>query len=133
MPGADYERGLKSLILFDADTNVAAGATEYYVHGGHGANSAWLDIPVPANGVIRGMRNKATAPPGVGESYTYALMVNGFASALISQTTGAVLSRSTDLVNAAVVAEGDDICIRVVTTGGAVASRHRTGMQFIPF
>lgn len=127
--GADYRKSPKGVLQYSSAGTVAVGATVYINVSGQNAVENRVSAPMPYACVIRNLFGKATAPPGVGETYTYTLFLNGIATLLTCQTAGAVLLQSSDLVNGIAIAAGDLVSIRIVTSGAAGVVRHQAGFE----
>ena len=107
----------------------APNQTRYYGHGTVVAAEAIAAIRIPVSGILRNMYNKAEGAPGVGDTYGYALYLNGLITALVSQTAGAVDTESSDLVNALAVAAGDLVSVEIIISVTAAATRHITTLE----
>ncbi len=86
-------------------------------------------IPCPVDGLATGLIGYSRQAPGVGETYTYALMVNGFASALVCQTAGGAATTSEDIVNQVALIRNDLISIRITTSAGAIVGYHAASIR----
>ena len=130
--GADYRKADKSLIpgctaaIVGSNVTIYApptGATEQAVVGR-------VRTPVSQAGVIDRLYALVNAAPGAGETFTYTLMVNGLATALTCQIAGAAAVAANDVVNAVPVAQGYDICLRLVTSLNASIQLHKWCFRF---
>jgi len=124
--GADYKKCHRSVIGGMTATAIAAGLTRYQmVFGGpQMANllDAQMRMPFPCH--ITNLNVRSQVPPGVGETYDYAIFVNGIITALTLQIAGAVdvaAGPDADIVG---IAAQDEIQIRIVTSGAAANSQH---------
>lgn len=129
--GADYKKGVFQHFHFTAyNGNVAAGGTRYFTHAEAPANVANPPVLMVEPGILDLMNAGSTAAAGAGETFTYTVMVNGAPVALTCQIGGALQDYAEDLVNEAAVQRGDRVCIRIVTSGAAVATVHRSSLRF---
>ncbi len=127
---AEYKYSREYGLYFPTGTTaIAAGATRYFTYSVNNAAINQVQVVCPHAGMLSSLIGYSVNPPGVGESFTYTLMVNGVPTALTCQTAGAVATSSEDLVNAVAVARGDLLCIRIVTTGAAAQARHAAGLM----
>lgn len=85
--------------------------------------------PVP-EGTVKGMWFSADGGPGVGETFTYTLMKNGVATACTFQLTGSQRKGKSTVEVAC--ADQDEICVRVVASGGAAEAIHNGSVHFVP-
>jgi len=129
MSGADYKYSREYGILFNSGSStVAAGLNRYYSLGQH-TGAFQVENVVPHAGIISRLNCYSQVPPGVGESFTYTLFVNGAVTVLTCVIAGAVAQYAEDLVNEVPVQRGNRIVIQVQTTGAAVATVHSSGMM----
>lgn len=111
-------------------------ATEYNLLGA-AYNQTWTATEnirrmlIAAGGVMKNWYVELAAAPGVGTTWTFTLMVNGVASALVVAITGAATS-GTDVANAVTIAAGDVVSIRAVATGAATNTTATWAMEFAP-
>ena len=126
--GADYRIAVKSMLIFQADNNIGAAQTAYIGSGGTAGTIPRSEFRVPFDCIIDYMHARSELAPGVGETFDYTLMVNGIATALITQIAGA-LFESEDLVNQIAVQRGQRVCVRLVTSALAAAGRHSASVR----
>lgn len=129
--GADYKTAHRGILQHSSTATVAANATVYIGVAAFPVENAAMQL-IPSDGVIRAMRAHASGAPGVGETFSYTLMVNGIASILTCQTVNPN-EISEDLVNQVVVARGDRIDTRLVVSLNGNARYHRVAYKFIPY
>ena len=127
--GADYKAAHKKTIPFNGGVvGLAANSTYYFVMS---ANSNWnrCQQVVSTAMTLRALYGNCDAAPGVGETYTYTLMVNNIATPLTCQIAGAVATQASDLVNQVAVVPGDLLSIRLVTSLNAVVAYHSASLE----
>lgn len=77
-----------------------------------------IDIAAPRAGTLRNLFIRHNAAVGNGNSVVYTVMVNGVATTLTATLATGAVGQSSDLVNSAVVAQGDRIAVRAVKALG---------------
>jgi hypothetical protein len=116
----------------DPGGTLGAGSTTYMGTHGHGVTEANESIPIPFDGVLSGLRVRAGGSPGVTPGFTYTVMVNGAATALVAVTSGGSTA-AVDLTNYVNVSAGNDVSVRVVVAGGAnVVGGHAATFEITP-
>ncbi len=103
------------------------GAT-LYISGG-GPDPRIIGTPVPP-GTVKRLRFGADIAPGAGQSYAYTLFKNGIATACAFTLTGSTRNGGSDIEVAC--NDGDELCVRVVTSAGVPAANHSGSIQFAP-
>jgi len=120
---ANYKYAKKEMIVLSSSAQThAAGATNYVgpavlVGAENGAH-----FPVIFSGVISQMRVRLSGAPGGAETYTLVFRVNNVSQTLTCVITGAAFVGA-DLVNSFPVVAGDDICVRIISSGAAAIAR----------
>lgn len=95
---------------------------------GASAVEAQQQIVVTRNGILKHLYANLTAAPGVGNSKTFTVRVNGVSTAISVTLTGAVTSGS-DVANTVAVVAGDLVTILVTHTGAPTASVGAFGLE----
>lgn len=103
---------------------VAAGATLYMGPGEGNASEASARFPIPIGATVKNLYCRADQVPGVGQTYTYNVYLNGGSSGINCQTAGNASNTSSDLSHTASLSAGGFISIRVDVSGGAAAAQH---------
>lgn len=131
---ADYKKDHHILIGGMVVGVVPAGGTSYVnPYGGEDiATTGRVEIEIPFACILDMLNIRGFTAPGVGEDFTWTLMVNGNAMALTAQIAGAVDTEADDVVNQVAVAAGDTVCMRIVTSGAAAATYQRYSMRCKP-
>lgn len=104
------------------DTGIAAGATVYVGPAGHDATEGNAYVPVTHKGVFNHFRVITSASPGVGQTYTVTLRINGGDTSVTATVSGTGTTAS-DLAHYAHVNPGDLISVKVVSSAGANVTR----------
>lgn len=99
-----------------------------YINGG-GIDSRIIGTSVDA-GTVKRIRWGADQPPGAGESYRYTLFKNGVATACTFTVTGSTRKGGSDVQ--VVTADGDELCVEVVTSDGAPEANHSGSIRHVP-
>ena len=105
------------------------GATVYIGGGGPDTRMASAQTPVP-QGTVKRLRFGADIAPGSGQSFTYTLLKNGVATSCAFTVTGSTRKGGSDVEVSC--SDGDEICVRVVTSAGAQKANHSGSLQFAP-
>jgi len=128
LPTQTADTNISGSRIFSSSTpaTVASNATVFLGPNGAGnllsGDSCWV---VGRIGVVRACFSAVTAAAGAGQSFTYTLFRNGVATAMTWNISGAgALSGSTS-TNPITVQPTDSLDIRLVTSAGATASKHR--------
>ena len=131
--GADYKHSRKSMLAGIEENGTAANATVYVApNGAIGMNAAIrAEIPVPHACLLRNLYYRTQGPPGAGETFTITVMVNTIATAITTQIAGAVQVDDSDLVNNTILAAGDRVCVRIVTSLNAAVTYHKWGIEVV--
>lgn len=109
--------------------NVAQNSTNYLGANGVQATNiatAWV-IPVPC--VIDRIYVATGAAPGVGQSNTYTVFVNGAPTTMIATSTGNASFTAISTTNPVTLAADDQVSIRVVTSATANVAQHRYSLR----
>jgi len=132
--GADYNAGRRNIIGGMERAGLAANVTVYLCPwgGDDWAAIGQVDIPFAIAGIIDHLWYETSVPPGAGETFTITIMVNGIASVVTCQIAGAVANAAQDLINAAAIAVGDTVGIRIATSLNAAVGTHRWSFRFRP-
>lgn len=110
-------------------TTIAAGSTRYLGSGDHAEFSGDRPIVIGKLGVVLTIYAAASAAPGVGQTFTYALMKNGVATSMTFTISGASATSGQSSSNSVAVAPTDYIELRVITSAGAAVAKHRFFMS----
>lgn len=111
---------------------VAAASTVFLGPGGYANAVASVNtFQVPKAGNVTGFQIKANSGAGVGFTFTYTVFLNGAATAMTGQLTGApsVLNVTT---NPFAVIVGDRLELQLVTLAGAAATNHTFSILYEP-
>ena len=129
--GADYRPAPKSAIYGAPEAQLNLNVTRFYAMPGSigHVNVGRAECFVPTNGVLRNLMVHAHNPPGAGETYTFTLMLNGNATILEAVIAGAVDMEAFDLVNAVAIAQGDNICMRAISSLNSAVSFVTWGLE----
>ncbi len=111
---------------------VAAGATVYM--GGNGAQAVEDDssMMLGRSGIVSQLVVEVVAAPGAGETFTYTVRKNGSDTAMTGTISGGASFQVIVTTNAFTVAATDKLTLKLVTSGGAVVTRHRWVMTVDP-
>lgn len=74
---------------------------------------------VTRSGLLRNLVVRTNDPPGLGQTYTFTVRINGAPTTITCQISGAVDRGASDLVNTAEVVIGDRVTIELVSSNGA--------------
>lgn len=131
--GADYKTQTKQVICGMERAGLLANVTTYVnPTGGDDFNNPILvHSPFPIAGTLDRLYYQTSLAPGAGETFTMTVFVNGIAVGVTCQIAAAAVE-ATDLVNTAEIVAGDDVCLRIVTSAGAVACNHKWAFNFRP-
>lgn len=140
----DSTAGAKQIITGSANS-VTAGASRYFslTNPGQSATGNQTSDPsdpatlvyegatlAPVAGTMKNLRFRCREA-GVGETITVTLMVNGVASTLTAQITGAT-ETAADTTHSVSIAAGDLMSLRVTLSGGASQRPPSWGLEFDP-
>ncbi len=127
----DYKKPHQSILGAQLVDSQPANTIRHMNPGGAASNINEEDarMRIPYTCTIRNLYVRSSGPPGAGETFTYAIMVNGFASALICQIAGAVDIEDNDLVNVSQITLGDEISFRITSSLNAAAVRHSLSLE----
>jgi hypothetical protein len=107
---------------------VAAGTTTYMGQAGEqSTNLAGFIIPYKCRSVRLKVQSGGT--PGAGETYTYTLLDSGTDTALVA-TINDPDSSAEAMDQRVLFQEGDFVSVKLVTSAGATARRHRVLVEF---
>lgn len=121
--------GLAPWTFSTGTTTVAAGSTVYMGQGVVNASAANIRIPIPVDCTIGDLYHRASGGPGVGQTYTITLYVNGVATALTAQCTGTAMAvNTTDRVQ---LSAGGYLGIEIIASAGASVREH--AVSFKPY
>lgn len=126
---------LKEKIVFATGTStVAAGSTVYIYsndQGGEGSGQSnasetiiIVNYLVARSGFLKNLVACSRTAPGVGQTFTYTVRINGVATSITCQIAGATAVTASDLVNTAKVTVGDRVTVELVTSAGAGVIQH---------
>ena len=127
--GADYVKGDHLCIPGHSRTTVAVATTAYLSSGQQQGLNVQGNMIVPVHGICDGLFAYCSAAAGVGEDFTYTVMLNGAPTALAGVIGGAVDQVVIDLIGAFAVQEGDLVTVRLVTSAGAAVVVHSTQIR----
>jgi hypothetical protein len=85
-------------------------------------DSVWIAGRI---GIVRECYSAVNTAPGAGQSFTYTLFKNGSATAMTWTISGAGAFSGNTLSNNVTVQPDDSLDIRLVTSAGAAAAKHR--------
>jgi hypothetical protein len=128
LPTQTKDMNVSNSRVFTSSTpaTVAAGATVYLGPNGlanpFSADSVWIAGRI---GIVRECYSAVTAAPGAGQSFTYTLFKNGSATAMTWTISGAGAFSGNTSSNNVTVQPDDFLDIRLVTSAGAAAAKHR--------
>lgn len=128
----------EGIVYSGGSTTIAAGVTRYlcsaYMRGGGGDLSTLNDPCViylcVRKGSLKTLVALAGAPPGVGQTFIYMVMVNGVASTLTATIGGAAAVTAMDATDVVQIDPGDRVVLRVVSSGGAAVTVHAAALDF---
>ena len=103
---------------------VAAGATRYLANALVGGQPSEVYVAAGRRGRFRHLRVAAPGAPGEGQSWTFTLQKLSADTALTCTISGAGSNQAADLVNGVVFEESDRWCLKIVSSGGAAATRN---------
>lgn len=113
------------------DTSLSGGATTQYLPlSGTGLPTTVEQSSrqlIATSGTIKKMYVNADGAPGAAKTITFTLMVNGSATALTCNMSGAAATTANDTSNTVSVSAGDTVSMRVSYSGAAI------GTSFINF
>ena len=110
-------------------STVAAGSTVYL--GPAGANIFSGDSCFVASraGVVSELYCASIAAPGAGQTFVYTVMKNGVATSMTVTVSGGAAFSAATASNQVLYSPGDTLDIRLVTSAGAAATKHRFFMN----
>jgi hypothetical protein len=73
------------------------------------------------SGTIRGLQVRLSGAPGGGNSYSFALKVNGAGTAVSCVVTGATATTCSDITNTAAIVAGQAFVLEATPSGGPTA------------
>lgn len=111
-------------------TTVAAGATTYLTHLGQGSLGAAPYI-VDKPGAVARIRVNVPTAPGVGQTFTYTLMVNGVATSMNFAISGTD-TEATYTLNNSLLSILDELELRLVASAGAAVTTHSFSVSIEP-
>lgn len=118
----------KTPIYINSQSGVGGpGATAFFVVG---ANATELNIygTAPETGTFKNLFLKLNTAPGVGQTDTFTLRVNGSDTAVTFVVSGAAVSGS-DTTHSVAVTQGDTYSIKIVGSAGAAATIANGGIS----
>ena len=129
--GSDYSQALRYPIMWNngAQTH-PANATAYFGVAVYNGTETRVATPCPFSGILRALWARVQLAPGVGETHTITVMINGAPGALTCQIADANFTAE-DLVNAVAVVRGDLLSFRQVTSLAAAGSRVSIAFEYI--
>lgn len=110
----------------------AAGGTFFLGAAGSYASVDANPFTAITLGVVTGFRVAVTVAPGAAQTFTYTIMQNGVATSMTGAISGAASFQVIVNSNAFVVAAGDRITMRLVTSAGAALSLHNFAIVLEP-
>ncbi len=108
---------------------IEPGSTVYIGGGGPDTRLEAAQTPVP-QGTVKRLRFGADVAPGSGQSFSYTLFKNGVATSCTFAVTGSSRKGGSDVE--VTCNDGDELCVRVVTSAGAQRANHSGSLQFAP-
>ncbi len=123
-PGADGANGSNGGTLLAGGASLPGGDTTEYIRVGAFAShaaQATAAVPVPLNGTLSNLVIRLTTAPGVGESYSFNIFVNGVDTGLECNVTEAATTCDSGPVNVEVVI-GDTVSLEANPTTGSSAT-----------
>jgi hypothetical protein len=114
--------------LFSGRTgSVVAGSTVYV---GISESAAETDqyLICPVAGTVRNLYVQTDGPPGGAETFTYTVRKNG-ADQTVTCVVSAAAITGNDTTHSFVVAAGDKLTVKLVTSGGASTRKHQFGVE----
>lgn len=116
-------------------TNLSTTATQYGNLQGNGSPNATLnlrDAPVPVAGTFDRLYVELTGSPGVGTGYTFTVLKNGVATALVCSVTG-TNTTCNDTVDTVSVVADDLLAMQLSIQSGTPTARiARWGIRWTP-
>jgi hypothetical protein len=124
----DYTK-YKSVITGTSNSvNYTAGATQYVsTVAFHGHAYA---IAIPCAGTIRNLQVYLGTAPGVGKSVVCTIMADNADTAVTTTLTGNVTNETHDRVNSVHIAQGQRICLKIVSTAGSTVGEVVWAVEF---
>ena len=133
--GADYKKRAYAVYAGSTNGTIPANSEQVFaVNGGDAAgvaNATFRDVPICHAGVLQHLYQHCRAVPGVGETYTCEVFLNGNLTALVSTITGAVLLDGNNVADGVAVIPGDLIRVHITTTAGAAVTYHTWSFEII--
>lgn len=110
---------------------VPAATTTYLTSSG-AISTELMSFVAPKNGIVYGLTAQSVAAPGSGESFTYTVRKQSVDSGTTSTTSGASSFSSTSSSITSFNA-GDNLSLKLVTSGAASATTHRASVKVAYF
>lgn len=104
-------------------------STEIYIGVTESLNIHNAEVPMPA-GTIKDLLVEATAAPGIGETFTYEIYVNGTGTGITATISGTDTSASTT-ANLALT-RTDLFALKLTTSYGTSQTKHKYTVKYVP-
>jgi hypothetical protein len=114
-----------------AGTIAGAGTTNYFVTAMSATENLIYGV-ASASGIFRNLHIKQNTAPGVGQTTTYTLRVDGSDTAVTCQASGAAATTASDVTHSVAIASGQSWSLKIVQSGGAASTIAVAGIQFEP-
>ena len=98
----------------------------------YNATEANVLAVVPLAGTVKKLAFQAQLAPGAGKSVVCTSRKNGADQSLVATVAGATDTQNIDAANSFAVVEGDLICAKISTTGGAINYRNSWACVLVP-
>ncbi len=119
--GSDYRRGQVQMLFFRASNTTAANETQYWSVSAKSGAQNNVPFRVPYDCEISRMFVHLHAAPGAGEDVVVTMMLNNLGTALVVTLENLEVDEE-NVVDAFVALEGQEICIRHVTSVACAAA-----------
>lgn len=110
------------------DENISAGQTRYIGPSGMDGQEDYVSQPMPFDGVIRNLRVRSGAPPGIGESITFTLRSDGVDMGMTISITGANQGAANTGVDI-YIPKGANISLKAASSVGAASANLRASLE----
>ncbi len=122
--------GVAGLMQFLSSISIPANITGYLNASGFDSDWSEARIPVPA-GTAGRLTVEATAAPGSGQTFTYAVLDDAGSPTGLTVTLSdleTIKSIATDVA----YANDETLALRLITSVGAAAAKHKATLKFTP-